>query len=67
MQSPKTAVDLFRSPFPPGAYAEAERFPEKYRPHARAPWHYATSDHHRRFHGPKASVILNRMGKKELG
>jgi hypothetical protein len=47
MQSPKTAVDLFRSAVSAGAYAEAEQFLEEYRRDVEASWGAATSDEQR--------------------
>jgi hypothetical protein len=47
MQSPKTAVDLFRSAVSAGVYSEAEQFLEKYRRDVEDSWAAATSDEQR--------------------
>ena len=44
MQSPRTAVDLFRKAVSAGAFAEAEKLLESYRRDVEAAWHAATSD-----------------------
>jgi hypothetical protein len=47
MQSPRTAVNLFRSAVSAGAFSEAEQFLELYRRDVEASWHAATSDDQR--------------------
>jgi hypothetical protein len=47
MQSPKTAVNLFRSAVSAGAFSEAEQLLEMYRRDVEASWHAATSDDER--------------------
>jgi hypothetical protein len=47
MQSPKTAVNLFRSAVSAGALAEAEQLLELYRRDVEASWHAATCDDER--------------------
>ena len=47
MQSPKTAVDLFRSAVSAGAFSEAEQLLESYRRDVEASWNAATSDDQR--------------------
>jgi hypothetical protein len=47
MQSPKTAVNLFRRAVSAGAFSEAEQLLESYRRDVEASWHAATSDEQR--------------------
>lgn len=47
MQSPKTAVNLFRQAVSAGAFSEAEQFLESYRRDVEADWSTATSDEQR--------------------
>ena len=47
MQSPKTAVNLFRSAVSAGAFSEAEQLLESYRCDVEASWNAATSDDQR--------------------
>src|ERR1700682_6301117 len=47
MQSPKTAVNLFRSAVSAGAFSEAEQLLESYRCDVEACWNAATSDDQR--------------------
>ena len=47
MQSPKTAVNLFRSAVSAGAFAEADQLLESYRRDVEASWNAATSDEQR--------------------
>jgi hypothetical protein len=47
MQSPKTAVNSFRSAVSAGAFSEAEQLLESYRRDVEASWHAATSDEER--------------------
>lgn len=47
MQSPRTAVNQFRSAVSAGAFSEAERHLESYRRDVEASWHAATSDDER--------------------
>lgn len=47
MQSPRTAVNLFRSAVSAGKFSEAEQFLERYRGEVEASWHAATSDDER--------------------
>lgn len=47
MQSPKTAVNLFRQAVSAGAFSEAEQLLESYRRDVEADWNAATSDEQR--------------------
>ena len=47
MQSPRTAVNLFRSAVSSGEFSEAEEHLELYRREVEASWHAATSDEQR--------------------
>jgi hypothetical protein len=47
MQSPRTAVNLFRSAVSKGAFSEAEQLLESYRRQVETGWNAATSDDQR--------------------
>ena len=47
MQSPKTAVNLFRRAVAAGAFSEAEQFLESYRRDVEASWNAATCEEQR--------------------